>query len=112
MLSKNLADKVRQCLIDYPDLRDDDMYLLSMVWRSEIGEEAHAKSCFVVLGMIARHEVSNFESVRRIRQKIQEEDPNLRGKLWGKRHKYAEKEFVQEVNQIGKHVSPQGDFFG
>jgi hypothetical protein len=40
---------------------------------------------FEVLEKMANGELTKSESIRRVRQKIQEENPELRGELWSKR---------------------------
>ena len=104
MLSKNLTDKIKACLEQYEKVRDSDQYLLAMIWRDEIGESAHSESCFSLLGVIARGEVTHFESIRRTRQKLQEEIPSLRGKNWDKRHKKAKNFPEQELKPIEMNI--------
>jgi len=110
MLSKNLTLQIRGLLEQQPRLRDDDQYLVAMVWRQEIGEAAHSESCFTLLGKIAKHELSHFESIRRIRQMIQEETPELRGEKWQKRQDHTVK-VKQEIEEIRPHAGPQENLF-
>ena len=90
-----------QLLRDHEIVKDDDQYLVAMVWSKEL-EEIPQTTNYGVLGMIARHELTHFESVRRTRQRLQEEYPELRGKNYGKRH--AHQEVVKE--QL-KEITPQ-----
>jgi len=104
MLTIKTADRVMELLKEYPALRDDDQYLLAMVWREEVGDKG---SAFELLTKIANHEVAHFESVRRERQKIQEKNPDLRGKKYKARHKHAKQFVPVELDPIDKHVTPQ-----
>jgi len=109
MLNKTLTNKVIELLKTYPNLRDDDQYLISMVWMDEIGEEQHSASAFSLLGKIARHEVSNPESIRRTRQKAQQENPDLRGPNYQKRQTEYQDEFKQALEECSKDAAPQQD---
>ena len=103
-LDKTLADRVKDLLIEYPDLRDDFDYTLAMIWRQECN---HTESNYSILGMIARREVSVAESVRRCWQLIQSECPDLRGKNWKMRQKHAKEDFPKEIQETKRHVSDQ-----
>ena len=69
-MTNQLEDKIVFLLKEYPDLVSNDMYLASMIWRSEIGEEAHAKSCFVLLGKLARHELTTYDVIMEAKRKV------------------------------------------
>jgi len=59
------------------------MSLLAMIWKDEV---PHQMSIYAFLGdYLSTHKVSNPESVRRSRQILQENNPELRGKKWGER---------------------------
>lgn len=75
-----------------------------MIWRGEIGEENHTKSCFVFLSMLANRKLSLPESVRRCWQKILEERPELRGPKYNERHKIAAPKVKKEIKQLKKHL--------
>ena len=86
---KNTKSKVEFCLRQFPKLRDSDMALICHVWRSEI--DYHSMSGEDVLRAIANEKLTNPESIRRVRQRLTEYHPELRGASWRKRH---EKETV------------------
>lgn len=89
VLSKK--DHVMSLLSFYPHLRDDDNKLIANIWHSEIKNNITA---FEFLKGFSEGKYSNPESVRRIRQKLQEEFPKLRGKKWKQRH--SEQENVKD----------------
>lgn len=83
------TDKVKQLLRHRPHLRDDDYKLIANVWHSEIkGTQLDA---FGFLQMFSEGKLANPESIRRIRQKLQEEFPELRGEKYKRRHQETEK---------------------
>lgn len=70
-----IYDKVKLLLQLFPDLRDSDRKLIWTVWEDEMGFTPGA------LGSMNYHcfmEATSPESIRRCRQKIQENHPELR----------------------------------
>ncbi|MGK0464830.1 hypothetical protein [Clostridium sp.] len=78
-----VSDKVRYLLTNYPVFRDDDNKLIAKIWYSE----TRSKDLRDFLIEFGDKNISSPEAIRRARQKIQEHDPSLRGKLYNKRHK-------------------------
>lgn len=107
LLTKNLADRVFKLLAEHPHLRDSDFQLLAMVWKDEVPENKHSGSVYEFLGALSDNKYTNPESIRRVRQKIQEENPHLRGKKWTGRHKKGESFKEEELNPIENHIKPQ-----
>ena len=98
---KNIKDKVKFLLIKYPELRDDDNKLLTMFYCSEVGgwdalQEISAHDFFMNL---INNKYTNFESIRRVRCKLQEINPELRGENYVSRKILAEvvKEEIAEL---------------
>jgi hypothetical protein len=94
--------RVLECLRQWPDLRDSDERLIVHIWRSEIpyqklsGEE--------VLRIMANGTLTNTESIRRSRQLIQKDNPELRGKSYVHRQKKSQD--VAKVIREGGEVVP------
>lgn len=81
-----IKDKVKLLLEKYPHLRDDDYKLIAFMHLKEIGQ----KECEEMTGMdflrkMANKELINTESIRRVRQKIQEKYVELRGASYKQR---------------------------
>lgn len=71
---RKVSQMVREVLENYPDTRSDDRLLIYTIYRNYYGI---VNDKFV--NVIMRHDLPNFESIRRCRQKIQEECEELRG---------------------------------
>ena len=84
-------EKVKILLEKYPHLRDSDERLIATYWMFEVGGQDSLSR------MTAHQFLQNFvegaytspESIRRVRQKIQEQNETLRGKSYYKRQKLA-----------------------
>lgn len=77
-----VKDKVEYLLENYPILRDDDNKLIAKIWWSE----SKVNSLEAFLRDFGAKKISSPEAIRRARQKLQEHNPPLRGKLYNKRH--------------------------
>jgi len=83
-------------LIHKDHLRDNDQALIANIWWRELTTMGKDKAnAFEFLKIFSEGKLSNPESIRRSRQKIQEEQPELRGDSYYARHK-EEKRFRQE----------------
>ena len=88
-LKKN-KDRVLHLLEHHPELRDDDkkLWLKFMVTfhalETALGRDAYKK----LEQFMLQKNIPHFESVRRVRQKIQEEG-QFRGKKWAERQEEA-----------------------
>ncbi len=77
-----VACKVFSLLTSIPAVRDDDKLLLKEVWI----RETKAKTIDGFFDELIEGDLSHPESIRRMRQKIQERHPSLRGEKWEVRH--------------------------
>mgnify|MGYP003639668604 FL=1 len=94
-------DIVLNLLQNQIGLRDNDSKLLANVWHKHItnlGIDPGRNSAIFLLAMLAEGKLPNSESVRRIRQKLQEEFKDLRGVNYAKRHNQKEKVKEQLYN--------------
>jgi len=85
-----VKDKVQHCLEKYPDLRDDDNRLIAHIWYNGLSEQQKNTSVYEFLMLFSRRQVDSPEAIRRARQKLQEEVPELRGEKYAIRHKESE----------------------
>jgi hypothetical protein len=97
-MSLLIINEVKQRLETSTKMRDDDALLMADIWREQL-EQMGAKSMYDVLNAIASRMVHSPESIRRSRQKIQRDNPNLRGVFYFKRHE-KEIEVLKELEYI------------
>jgi hypothetical protein len=69
-------------LTDRPECRDCDRMLVSYIWNKESG----AGSVEDFLIELVQGKLTHFESIRRMRQKLQEKHEGLRGLKYESRH--------------------------
>jgi hypothetical protein len=85
---KTIKSKVRFFLSQErtKHLRDSDEKLIATIYYYEVGEEAIKNmSAIEFLKMYADGRLPTAESIRRVRQSLQEKEPELRGKLYNER---------------------------
>jgi len=80
-----IIKEVKKRLENSTKMRDDDALLMADIWRQQLAELG-AKSVYDVLNAIAGRMVTSPESIRRSRQKVQQDYPNLRGTVYNQRH--------------------------
>lgn len=84
-ISAKIKERVEKLLREKPHLRDSDEALMANIWY----QEATAKEINTMYGFLDAYSKGSFtngESVRRIRQKLQEVNPELRGEKYDLRH--------------------------
>ena len=98
MKIKNVKNKVTEILENHTKSRDNDMQLLAIVWNIELGgkEVSSNMDTFHFFCLLSKKKLSNPVSLWRCRQKIQEENPQLRGKKWKARQEHS-KNVVEEL---------------
>lgn len=82
--------RVEDCLTRFPHLRDDDYKLISTIWLRELQALTYKPkelSAYDLLRIISQGKLSNPESIRRCRAKLQELHKHLRGHNYKVRHK-------------------------
>ena len=99
---KAKKDLVKLLMMNHFHLRDDDNKLLATVWKYELqlkGNNTHTMNAFDVLSIIAQGELSKPESIRRVRQKLQQDHEHLRGNRWIERHQ-EQSSVISQLNEI------------
>lgn len=77
---KTVKDKVKFLLQTNPTLRDNDMKLIATYYFHEIGkEEIDNLNAYELLTKISSSKMTNFETIRRWRTKLQYYNEDLRG---------------------------------
>lgn len=96
---KDIRSNVEELLVNYPHLRDNDYKLVATYHLFELGgrEKANQITASEFLEKYANGKLTNTESIRRVRAKLQEDNPRLRGTKWSERKKSGEKFNVREL---------------
>jgi hypothetical protein len=89
-------DKVYKLLVNNGHLRDSDLKLIACIWYSEV-PNINDLTAYEFLQKFSNGELSNPESIRRSRQKLQEQIPALRGAKY-KMRQAAQTEVRQQLN--------------
>lgn len=88
-MRRKLYDVVKVILIENPATRDDDMLL----WGAFLGKYLIVRPdeyFYDVLRTCRSRKIPSYESITRARRKVQEQEPNLRGKRYKVRKKEEE----------------------
>jgi hypothetical protein len=96
----NIRVAIKDYLERFPNLKDDDVSLMATVWEYEIPKilpymNIHSMPTVSFLSLLADKKLSNPETIRRTRQKLQQEWPHLRGSKWEARHQHSK--VVKEI---------------
>tara|TARA_R100000963_G_C4626167_1_gene92371 strand:- start:237 stop:548 length:312 start_codon:yes stop_codon:yes gene_type:complete len=81
-------DEVKQLLIDNPHLRDSDQKLIATYWWNELKRkqiDPNKMNGLEFMQMFANNKLTNIKTIERMRRKLQEECPELRGKIYNAR---------------------------
>jgi hypothetical protein len=86
---KGIKNDVRELLIKYPNYRDSDNRLVSAFYYSKYGgrEAFENISAMQFLKDFAEGKFPLPDYITRVRRKLQEQEPILRGDMYNKRHK-------------------------
>lgn len=95
---KDLSDIVKKVLMKYPDARDDDFKVIGHVVKA-LNPEAMNLTFGQALWNHNKLDLPSFETIRRTRQKIQHDHPELRGELYQKRME-KQTEFIEKFSEV------------
>ena len=100
----NTADKVKSLLEVSEILRDDDLLLMAIIWDSELKAMKLKGYTGDFLQAFSWGNLTNSESIRRTRQRLQQEFPHLRGESYKNRTQNQSK-IKAEIKSI-EYVNP------
>ena len=92
--------EIEKLLIKSPHLKDSDNKLIATYWLKELehkGLNAYKSSAYDFLKLYSESNVTNAETIRRMRQKLQEEKPELRGEAYNKRKGIMQEKWRSEL---------------
>ena len=84
----NSKEEIRKILINKPHLKDSDPRLMATFWYQELKRKNLKVSEITALdflNLFAKSKLTNPETIRRMRAKLQEECPELRGEVYNMR---------------------------
>ena len=86
-----IHDLVKHYLTTTPRHRDNDNSLIATIWAKECGGMSAITniSAYEFLKMFSEKKLTNPETIRRARQRIQQENPELRGETYFERQQEA-----------------------
>jgi len=93
-------ETVKELLIKTPHLRDSDNKLIATYWWRELKYKklnVDDMSAMDILEMYSKSQLTNTETIRRMRAKLQEENPELRGKVYHFRKQQRQKKWRKDL---------------
>tara|TARA_B110000495_G_scaffold33223_1_gene25988 strand:- start:18168 stop:18500 length:333 start_codon:yes stop_codon:yes gene_type:complete len=87
MKVKQLKASVKNLLIEWPELRDNDNSLCTQIWREELKDQGISvnDNVYSFFKKYANGHLSLAPSIKRVRAKLQEDHKELRGTNYSKR---------------------------
>lgn len=95
---KDLNELVKRILAEHKEARDDDFKVIGYVIKA-LKPEAMQLTFGQALWNHSKLDLPSFESIRRTRQKIQHDHPELRGDLYLKRME-KQTEFIEKFSEV------------
>ena len=82
-------------------MRDSDSKLVATIWWLEIIDKMSSSkmSAIDLLKVIGHKKVTSWSSITRVRRKLQEMNPELRGKKYQKRQE-STKKYVEKIRKL------------
>lgn len=98
---KGIKNDVRELLIQYPEYRDSDSRLVAAFYYKKYGgrQTFDNLTAMEFLKHFAEGKFPLPDYITRVRRKLQEQCPELRGKAWADRHQ-LEDDTRQEINEL------------
>ena len=87
----NTKEIVKELLINKPHLRDNDNMLICAYWWRDLKRRKINPNGLEFMQLFANNKLTNLKTIERMRRKLQQEHPELRGKLY-----IARKGIIQE----------------
>ena len=88
-----LKDRIKVYLMSYPETRDSNEALMSIIWQQETDKFIiNADGTHInPLALLKNNKLTSWDSATRAKRKLQEEHPELRGQSYTKRKAKATK---------------------
>lgn len=102
----SVTDNVEKLLRDRPETRDEDGKLVANYYyyfQSDLVKGKTAEEFLIALG---RNQLVSSDLITRTRRKLQEHNPDLRGKVWEERQERRES-VKEETRNVGEFKRPK-----
>jgi hypothetical protein len=96
---------IKQMMLDKPHLKDNDNKLIAAYWFKELKHlnvDSKTITALDFLHKYANAELTNAETIRRMRAKLQEEHPELRGRAYEIRQEAIQNKWRNELGYDSK----------
>jgi hypothetical protein len=96
---------IKQMMLDKPDLKDNDNKLIATYWFKELQRKNIYPETITALDFLRKYadaELTNAETIRRMRAKLQEEHPELRGRAYEIRQEAIQNKWRNELGYDSK----------
>jgi hypothetical protein len=118
-MNVKLKNDIETLLQTNKELRDNDNQLIAYLFKKQIlnlsveenkipEDEYFWEGINYVIHLLGAGSLPNTESIRRIRAKLQEDKPSLRGKKYTYRRRF-EKDYVKNLNNVMSSVEVAND---
>lgn len=87
------------CLEKFERCRESDTRLVATIWKHHIKPDLAKMTAEDLLQKLADNDLPSFESIGRMRRKLQEQRPELRGKNYVNRQQ-EEKKVIEELKTL------------
>jgi hypothetical protein len=96
---------IKQMMLDKPHLKDNDNKLIAAYWFRELKHlniDSKTITALDFLHKYANAELTNAETIRRMRAKLQEEHPELRGRAYEIRQETIQNKWRNDLGYDSK----------
>ena len=93
-------EEIKRLLIKHTQLQDSDPKLISTYWFNEIKEKGlniYEMTAYDFLKLFSKSQLTNTETISRMRRQVQEENKDLRGSYYKGRQTTKQKEWKQRL---------------
>jgi hypothetical protein len=101
-ITQTLQKRVKKMLMDNPNTRDSNNAFMAAIWRDEIMNNPGfdvGDATFAFIGMLAKGELTSWDSATRAKRLLQEQHPELRGKTYAARQRKT-KDIKKNIKEI------------
>lgn len=102
----SVTDNVEKLLRERPETRDEDSKLVANYYYYFQADLVKGKTAEEFLKALGRNELVSSDLITRTRRKLQEHNPDLRGKVWEERQERRES-VKEETRNVGEFKRPK-----